>query len=413
MDFELTESQVELAALARQILDDQVTPDRLRAAEEQNLLFDRALWQALAKAGVVSAALPESIGGGGLDFLEQCSVLIELGRATAPVPYLTSVLSAAALGYFGTDDQRARWATPAAAGELVLTAALAEDLLDDAEAPQTRADRAGEGWRLTGSKAIVAYGTVADAFLVPAATEDGAALFVVLPDDAGVTLDAQRLVDGDTAVTLDLSSVELPDDRLVPGADVVHWLVARTTVALAAYQTGVLERALELTAEYAREREQFNKPIGSFQAVAQRLADAYIDVEAARLTMWEAGLADPQRAARRQLHRYRKVLGGRRRAPGRAHRGARARWHRHRHGRAHPSVLHRGQAHRVRSRRCHCAAAPTRRGAGRDARLTCLGSSDGRPDDRQAGARIHRRCVGRPRRDGTRRAGGQQAGERH
>jgi alkylation response protein AidB-like acyl-CoA dehydrogenase len=68
----------------------------------------------------------------------------------------------------------------------------------------------------------------------------------------------------------------------------VHWLVARNTVALAAYQTGVLERALELTAEYAREREQFGRPIGSFQAVAQRLADAYIDVEAVRLTMWEA-----------------------------------------------------------------------------------------------------------------------------
>ncbi|MDT4917853.1 MAG: 3-oxocholest-4-en-26-oyl-CoA dehydrogenase beta subunit [Pseudonocardiales bacterium] len=288
MDFELSESQLELAALARQILDDQVTPERLRAAEDQHLLFDRALWQALAKAGVVSAALPASIGGGGLDFLEQCSVLIELGRSTAPVPYLTSVLSAAALGFFGTDDQRTRWAAPAAAGELVLTAALAEELLDDAEAPQTRAERAGDGWRLAGSKAVVPYGSVADAFLVPAATDDGPALFVVLPDDAGVSLEEQRLVDGDTAVTLDLSSVEVPADRLVPGADVVHWLVARATVALAAYQTGVLERALELSAEYAREREQFGRPIGSFQAVAQRLADAYIDVEAVRLTMWEA-----------------------------------------------------------------------------------------------------------------------------
>jgi acyl-CoA dehydrogenase len=288
MDFELTESQVELAGLARQILTDQVTPQRLRAVEQQHLLFDEQLWSALSAAGVVSAALPESIGGGGLDFLEQCSVLIELGRTTAPAPYLTSVLSAAALGYFGTDAQRARWATPAATGELVLTAALAEDLLDDPESPQTRADRAGAGWRITGSKAVVPYGSVAGAFLVPAATDDGVALFVVLPDDAGVSLDVQRLVDGDTAVTLHLSSVAVDAERVVPGTDVVHWLVARSTVALAAYQTGVLERALELTAEYAREREQFGRPIGSFQAVAQRLADAYIDVEAVRLTMWEA-----------------------------------------------------------------------------------------------------------------------------
>jgi acyl-CoA dehydrogenase len=288
MDFELSESQIELAGLARQILADQVTPERLRAAEEQGLLFDRALWQELAKAGVLAAALPETIGGGGLDFLEQCSVLIELGRTTAPVPYLTSVLSAAALGYFGTDGQRAKWAAPAAAGEIVLTAALAEDLLDDAEAPQTTAELSESGWRLSGSKAVVAYGSVADAFLVPAATVDGLKLFVVLPGDTGVSLDVQRLVDGDTAVTLDLAAVPLSEDRLVPGSDVVHWLVARATVALAAYQTGVLERALELTAEYAREREQFGRPIGSFQAVAQRLADAYIDVEAVRLTMWEA-----------------------------------------------------------------------------------------------------------------------------
>jgi acyl-CoA dehydrogenase len=288
MDFELLESQRELAGLARQILSDQVTPQRLRAAEEAGLLYDRTLWQALAAAGVLSAALPESIGGGGLDFLEQCSVLIELGRTTAPVPYLASVLSAAALAYFGTDDQRSRWAAPAATGQLVLTAALAEELLDDAEVPQTRAERTENGWRLTGSKAIVAFGSIADAFLVPAATDDGPALFIVLPTDAGVQLEAQRLVDGDTATALELSAVDLVADRLVPGADVVHWLVARATVALAAYQTGVLERALELTATYARERKQFDRPIGSFQAVAQRLADAYIDVEAARLTMWEA-----------------------------------------------------------------------------------------------------------------------------
>jgi acyl-CoA dehydrogenase len=288
MDFEPSDSQVELAGLARQILADQVTPQRLRAVEEQGLLFDEQLWSALSAAGVVSAALPESIGGGGLDFLEQCSVLIELGRATAPVPYLTSVLSAAALGYFGTDEQRTRWAAPAAAGELVLTAALAEELLDDPESPQTRAERAGDGWRITGSKAVVPYGSVAGAFLVPAATDDGVTLFVLLPDDAGVALEVQRLVDGDTAAALHLSSVAVGEDRVVPGADVVHWLVARTTVALAAYQTGVLERALELTADYAREREQFGRPIGSFQAVAQRLADAYIDVDAVRLTVWEA-----------------------------------------------------------------------------------------------------------------------------
>ena len=288
MDFELRDTQRELAGLARQILADNVTPERLKAAEAAGTHFDRELWQTLAASGVVGAALPENIGGGGLDFLEQCSVLIEIGRTVAPVPYLPTVLAAAALGYFGTDEQRSTWATPAASGSLVLSLALAEDLVDDAESPQTTAEPTADGWLLSGAKAVVPFGDVADAFLVSASTVDGVRLFVVLPSDAGVTSTAERVVDGDTVVTLELAGVTLGADRLVPGQDVAHWLIARTTVALAAYQTGVLEQALALTSSYAREREQFGRPIGSFQAVAQRLADAYIDVEAVRLTMWEA-----------------------------------------------------------------------------------------------------------------------------
>jgi acyl-CoA dehydrogenase len=286
MDFELRESQVELASLTRQILEDKTTPERLRALSPP--YFDRDLWSSLASAGVVAAALPESIGGGGLDFLEQCSVLIEIGRTVAPVPYLPTVLGAAALGYFGTDAQRSTWAAPAASGSAVLALALAEELNDDPESPQTLAEPDGDGWRLTGAKAVVAYAEVADALLVTAATSSGPALFVVLPGDPGVTLTAERLGDGDTAATVEFAGVALGADRLVPGPDVAHWLVARATVALAAYQTGVLEQALALTATYARERTQFGRPIGSFQAVGQRLADAYIDVEAVRLTMWEA-----------------------------------------------------------------------------------------------------------------------------
>lgn len=299
MDFALTETQRELAALTRQIAEDQLSPERRKAVEAEATWFDRALWRALSDAGVLAAGLPELIGGGGYDFLEQCAVLVELGRTVAPVPYLTHVTSVAALAHFGTDAQRSRWAEPGARGEVVLAAALAEEFDESGEHPTTRAETDGAGWRLDGAKALVPSGGVADAFLVPAATGEGVQLFVVHPDDPGVTLTPQRVVDGDTAVGLDLTAVAVPAERLVPGADVVHWLVARSTVALAAYQVGVLERALELTATYARERQQFGRPIGSFQAVGQRLADAYIDVEAARLTMWEAAwrIAEPLPAA--------------------------------------------------------------------------------------------------------------------
>jgi alkylation response protein AidB-like acyl-CoA dehydrogenase len=96
------------------------------------------------------------------------------------------------------------------------------------------------------------------------------------------------VVDGDSEAMLDLAGVTLPADRLLAGDDVAGWLVDRATVGLCALQLGVVERALEMTAEYARTRVQFGRPIGEFQAVAQRLADAYIDVEGIRLTMWQA-----------------------------------------------------------------------------------------------------------------------------
>jgi acyl-CoA dehydrogenase len=288
MDFALPEPARELAALTRQIVDDQLTPQRRKQVESEPIRLDQELWRALVEAGVVAAALPDSIGGGGLDFLEQCAILVELGRAVAPVPYLSTVPAAAALAYFGTDGQREQWAAPAARGEVVLAPALAEDLADSAETPLTRAERDGAGWRVNGTKVLVPFGGAAEAFLVPAATGDAVHLFVVDAATDGVSRTAQQIVDGDQVVTLELADVRLDAADLVPGADAVHWLVSRSTVGLAAHQLGVLEKALDLTAAYARERKQFGRPIASFQAVGQRLADAYIDVEAVRLTMWEA-----------------------------------------------------------------------------------------------------------------------------
>jgi alkylation response protein AidB-like acyl-CoA dehydrogenase len=285
MDFSTSESQQELAALTRRILDDQVTQARLRTVERDADHLDRDLWRTLATSGVLSAALPESASGGGLGLAEHCSVLIEMGRAVAPIPYLWSIaIGAAALAEFGATELAAR----AGRGELIVTAALTEDLANSPEAPLTRAQPSTEGWVLDGSKSVVASLSVADAVLVPATTPDGPAVFVVRPDGPGVTIEAQVLVDGDRAAGLELVAAPVSESDRLGGGDVLDWLITHATVGLAAYQLGVLERALELSAAYARDREQFGRPIGSFQAVAQRLADAYIDVEAVRLTMWEA-----------------------------------------------------------------------------------------------------------------------------
>ena len=122
MDFSQNEALRELAALTRKILVDRVTPQRLREVEAGGDRFDPALWADLASSGVLAAALPESLGGAGLGFLEQCAVLTEIGRTVAPAPYLASiVLGAGALAAFGTAQQQRRLVEPAGRGEIVLT----------------------------------------------------------------------------------------------------------------------------------------------------------------------------------------------------------------------------------------------------------------------------------------------------
>jgi len=290
MDFSPTEAQSDLAELTRRILADQVTQERLRKLEDGPDRFDPALWSVLADAGVLAAALPESVGGSGFGVLEQCTVLVELGRAVAPVPYLSSiVLAGAALAEFGDGGQRERWVLPVAQGRLVLSAAL------EGSGPSGTVSAVsveGGGWVLNGTAVAVPAGPIADLILVPADTPDGRAVFLVEPDDVGVSVARQRTVDLDSAGLVELADVSLPADRVLGGVDggvqVADWLAARATVGLCAFQLGVTERALELTAEYARARVQFGRPIGGFQAVAQRLADAYVDVQAIRLTLWQA-----------------------------------------------------------------------------------------------------------------------------
>ena len=272
MDFGLTEEQAELGGLTRKILAERDAP-----------------WGDLAAAGVLAAGLPPALGGAGLGLLEQCSVLIELGRVASEVPYLGSiVLGAGALASYGTAAQQEQWAAPAGGGSVVLTAALAEPDGDDPRRPSARAERTDGRWVLSGVKTAVDAAPEADLFLVPCASPDGVLVFLVTPSDAGVRVEPQRLTDFAPAGRVLLSRVALDDDRVLGGAEVADWLVARATVGLCAVQSGVIERALELTAEYAKSRVAFGRPIGSFQAVTQRLADAYLDVEAVRLTMWQA-----------------------------------------------------------------------------------------------------------------------------
>ncbi|MCP2253379.1 Acyl-CoA dehydrogenase [Prauserella aidingensis] len=274
MDFTHTEAQHDLAALTRRI-----AADHPPTAPHGTGGFDRDLWRALASAGVLDAALPSNVGGGGFGVLEQCAILHELGRAAAPVPYLPAISPAAAvLAEYGDGELLEHWLVPVVRAAAVLTAAVPDD-----GAPTGFALAPDGG--LTGEAQTVPYGAFADGLLIQAATADGDVLALVAAGDPGLELAPQQVVDHADAAFVRAAGVR---PRAVLPADAVPFLRRRLTLGACARQLGVVERALELTAAYAGERHQFGTPIGGFQAVRHRLADGYIDVDAVRLSLWQA-----------------------------------------------------------------------------------------------------------------------------
>jgi alkylation response protein AidB-like acyl-CoA dehydrogenase len=285
MDFTTTEAANDLGGLVDTIVDSVCTPQHQRELDGLDQRFDRQLWGKLVDSDILTSAAPASLNGDGFGVLEQTAVLVALGHQLAAVPYLESVvLGAGALARFGSGELQQSWGVPAVTGDKILTVALDGEM---GEGP-VQATSAGDGFRLSGSRTQVFYGPVADAFLVPAETESGTAVFLVTADDPGVTLTALETTGLGSVGHLALDATEVDAARKVGGTDVVTWLRTISTLGRSAFQLGVLERGLQMTAEYARTREQFDRPIGSFQAVGQRLADGYIDVKGLRLTLTQA-----------------------------------------------------------------------------------------------------------------------------
>jgi alkylation response protein AidB-like acyl-CoA dehydrogenase len=308
MDFSYSEEQEAVRQLAGQIFGDRVTHDRLKqveAAAGEEGPFDRELWRELANAGLLGIHLDEEVGGSGLDFAAACLVIEAAGRTAAYVPVVeTMVYGAVPIARCGTDAQRKAWLAGVAAGETVLTAALAElqgeIILPGGTEPATTATAQADGsWTIIGTKACVPAALVADALLVPAlckrsdGAETGVGVFIVDAGAPNLTMTRQATTTGRPEAIVELSGVPVPADRRLGGDDadgaaVIGLVTEYATTALCVLEAGVCAAALELTAEYTKTREQFEKPIATFQAVGQRAADAYVDTEAIRLTAWQA-----------------------------------------------------------------------------------------------------------------------------
>jgi len=294
LDFALSDEQLAFAELAKQILHDGATHERMKELEESDgPRFDAKLWKALASSGLLGIAIPEEHAGAGLSFFELSTVIEQVGVTTAPIPLIeTLVLGALPIAEFGSETQQQAILPKVVEGEMILTAALVEAQADPL-LPTTTARADGAGWKLDGRKLCVGAAQLADRILVPARFEEGSVgIFIVDPNSPGCTLDVLATTTGQPEASLQLADCAVTQDDLLGdatrGASILAWIRERATAALCSLSLGVCQEALRLTAEYTKTREQFGAAIATFQAVGQRLADAYVDTEAVRLTSWQA-----------------------------------------------------------------------------------------------------------------------------
>lgn len=289
MDFTFSEEQETVGKVARQLLEHRATPEHLAELESGDVRYDAELWTELASADLLGIALPESVGGSGGGFVELGVLLSEVGFSVAPVPvYATLLLGADTIARHGDSVLQQQYLPDVVDGNTILTAAFVEPGNSDPTTPRTTARSDGDTWRLDGSKELVPAAQLAAAVVVSAQTEDGPGLFIVDTGTDGVGITPVPTTNGEPHADVEFTGAIGRRLTEHDAGNIVGSLYTRALVGLCAIQIGVVERALKLAAKYTSEREQFGRPIGSFQAVQQRLADAFIDVEAIRWTTWHA-----------------------------------------------------------------------------------------------------------------------------
>ncbi|MCO5991841.1 acyl-CoA dehydrogenase family protein [Actinoallomurus rhizosphaericola] len=325
MDFDLDESARELQDLAAGLLDREATPERLEAHERSGAPYDAALWRAMAQAGLLGACLPEEVGGAGLGAVELAVILRQVGAHVAPVPAYGSLVAAATVAAHGTVEQRGRLADLAAGGSVLsvavrepgsglATAAAREPGTGPATAaphqpghgparvprepgaglataaphqpgagPATTARRDGDAYVLDGVKTFVPYAEQADVILVPAWLGEETGVFLVEP--GAVALAPQPSATGEPLWRIGLDGVRVGADALL-GGGAHRTLTEYATAGAVAIVSGALDRALALTTEHVKTREQFERPLAEFQAVTMQIGDVYIAKRALDVAVW-------------------------------------------------------------------------------------------------------------------------------
>jgi alkylation response protein AidB-like acyl-CoA dehydrogenase len=307
MDFAFSPDQQLLRGAARAFLDEHVTPAAVRALWDDPRGVHDDLWKEMARLGWLGLAIPEAHGGSALGMVETAIVLEEMGRVACPGPYLETVVLARALQVGGTPAQQMRWLPAIAGGAARGAVAFLDAELDwRPEAAATRAEPAPGGVRLTGVKQWTPWAHAADVLLVPAREPAGLSLFLVEAGARGLAVSPVPAMDPGmrwSTVTLDgaLAGADARVGAPGAGAALLGALLLWGAVGAAAAMLGAARRCLDLSVEYAKVREQFGQPIGSFQAIRHRCAEMLLEVENAHAATYYAAWAQDAAAEDRAL----------------------------------------------------------------------------------------------------------------
>jgi alkylation response protein AidB-like acyl-CoA dehydrogenase len=297
----LTEEQSMLRDSARGLIGNKAPVSHLRQLRDSKDAagFSRELWKSFAEMGFAGLLLDEKFGGSGLGCVEAGIVMEEIGRTLMPSPFLsTAVLAASALSRGGSAAQKSEHLPKISAGKCVAALAIDEGAKHRPLQTRLQAVRFGNGFRLNGSKALVVDGHVADLLIVAARTagspgeRDGLTLFLVDPKAKGVATERTIMVDSHNAVRIEFENVEVDADHVLGEVDqgfaLLEGVLNIGCGAVASEMVGLSEEVFGRTVNYLKERKQFGRAIGEFQALQHRAAQLYIDIEITRAAVLKA-----------------------------------------------------------------------------------------------------------------------------
>lgn len=290
MDFSYSEIQIEIKNLAHALLTEMATVEHLKAHEKNGPYLDEKIWQQCIDAGLHSAAFPESLGGMGMDFMAASIVCEALGQSVASIPFISSIVSTALpLLQHSSDPVIEKILRDVISGKTLITTAIIEPGNEESRAPSTIAINQNGKWQVTGAKHCVPYGLQSQYVLLFAKENGKLWAGLVDPHSKGCVLAAQRITTNEPSYSISMKQTSA--HCVAKGATaeaLLDSVIATTTVACCSMAVGVADKMMRLTAQYTSQREQFGTKIATFQSVAHRLADCYIDVECLKITTQKA-----------------------------------------------------------------------------------------------------------------------------